>query len=621
MISTRTMVGVLAALLLPLLLAAAPAQAQQPGIRLDATLGYEGMYRPSTWTPISITASNSGTNAQGTIEWKAANSSAVFSQQIDLPNGSQKHLALNVQLPSSTRSGTLSFISGGTTLAQITLRADELDSDQLLVAVASSDSGLLNSLSGMTGSRFASARVAHIALADIPEHAAALASVSALFVHDLDTSAITEAQRRALGAWASVGGQLVVSGGSGDTTVAAGLGDLMLVDLPGGYQQATLKPLASGAAQQAGLPDAATISNATPRQGSSPRYSSLVYTRSTGGGQLIFTAFDLAALRGWAGEAGFWGGLLENHRIQPIMQSIQQYNGTSSWFSLDSITMLPVWGLFCIFALYILALGPVNYLILRRLRRLELAWVTIPALAVLFVAGIYVGGRAMRGGTTQIFQVNIFQGGATMADGIETSYTGIFSPNRDSYTIGFDPQTLLVQSAGDDGFYGSTRISGQYLTDDTGMKLWNEVVDIGEMRTVVSERTAANPAQASGKLRMTDTSLSGSITYSGIELEDAMVVHSTGNAQQLGRLRPNETKTIQISSTSPSIQSISMSETSHVRRDQILQALPYQMMNQPTSAFLIGWQTTATIAPTINGSPSQPQGVTLYIIQLDTAGQ
>lgn len=618
MISTRTMVGVLAALLL---LAATPAQAQQRGIRLDAALGYEGMYRPSTWTPISITASNSGTSAQGTIQWKASNSDAVFSQPIDLPNGSQKHVALNVQLPSSARNGTLSFISDGKTLAQITLRADELDSDQLLVAVASSDSGLLNSLSGMTGSNFTSARVAHIALADIPEHAAALASVNVLFVHDLDTSALSDSQRRALGAWASVGGQLVVSGGSGDTRVAAGLGDLSLVDLPGGYQQAPLKPLASGAAQQAGLPDSATISSATPRQGSSPRYSSLVYTRPTGGGQLIFTTFDLAALRGWAGEARFWGGLLENHRIQPIMQSIQQYNGTSSWFALDSLVMVPVWGLLCIFALYILALGPINYLVLRKLRRLELAWVTIPALAVLFVAGIYVGGRAMRGGTTQIFQMNIFQSGATAADGIETSYTGIFSPNRDSYTIGFDPQTLLVQSDSGDGYYGSDRVRGQYLTDDTGMKLWKEVVDIGEMRTVVSERTVANPAQASGKLRMTNTSLSGSITYSGIELEDAMVVHSTGNAQRLGRLRPNETKTIQISSTSPSIQSISLADANHVRRDQILQALPYQMMNLPTSAFLIGWQTTATTAPTINGSPSQPQGATLYIIQLDMAGQ
>jgi len=53
-------------------------------------------------------------------------------------------------------------------------------------------------------------------------------------------------------------------------------------------------------------------------------------------------------------------------------------------------------------------------------------------------------------------------------------------------------------------------------TDDSGMKLQNEVVDIGEMRTVLSERTAANPAQVISKLRITSTSLSGSITYSGV---------------------------------------------------------------------------------------------------------
>ncbi len=45
-------------------------------------------------------------------------------------------------------------------------------------------------------------------------------------------------------------------------------------------------------------------------------------------------------------------------------------------------------------ALFVLLVGPVNFVVLRRLRRPELAWFTVPALSVLFVAGFWLAGRA-----------------------------------------------------------------------------------------------------------------------------------------------------------------------------------------------------------------------------------
>jgi hypothetical protein len=42
---------------------------------------------------------------------------------------------------------------------------------------------------------------------------------------------------------------------------------------------------------------------------------------------------------------------------------------------------------------YALVVGPVNFLVLRRLRRRELAWMTIPAISVVALAGFWVAGR------------------------------------------------------------------------------------------------------------------------------------------------------------------------------------------------------------------------------------
>ena len=51
---------------------------------------------------------------------------------------------------------------------------------------------------------------------------------------------------------------------------------------------------------------------------------------------------------------------------------------------LASLALPPIGGLIAILGGYILLIGPLNYLILKRLDRRELAWLTMPALIVVF---------------------------------------------------------------------------------------------------------------------------------------------------------------------------------------------------------------------------------------------
>ena len=61
---------------------------------------------------------------------------------------------------------------------------------------------------------------------------------------------------------------------------------------------------------------------------------------------------------------------------------------------LPSLALPPIGGLIALLGAYILLVGPVNYLVLKRLDRREWAWVTMPVLIVVFAVGAYAFGAA-----------------------------------------------------------------------------------------------------------------------------------------------------------------------------------------------------------------------------------
>lgn len=119
----------------------------------------------------------------------------------------------------------------------------------------------------------------------------------------------------------------------------------------------------------------------------------LISQTTLGAGKIIFAAFDLAALRAWPGESNLWARVLDLQlRIELDIgaqfrfgfNDLLQNSLNTSLFPLPS-TM----ALLALIGVYIIVIGPINFLALRRLRRLEWAWVTTPLLIVIFLAAAY----------------------------------------------------------------------------------------------------------------------------------------------------------------------------------------------------------------------------------------
>jgi len=283
--------------------ASAPAWAalaqDQPPITLDVRVGYEGTYRIGEWFPVSVSIGNDGPDLRGMLEWSFTNQTdeQVFRQVIDLPRGSRKRVTMEVFARDFARTGQLRLLDGENPLVARDVNLDAADVGVFLAGVISSDPAMLNSLNSLQLVGFSSTLVRHLNAADLPEHTALLRGLNALFLHDTDTAALSPAQRDALSLWVSLGGQLFVSGGIGGQKAAAGLADLLPVQVGGALTQGDLSALA-GLTGTSALPNpAAALSPAQPRTGAEqfPPGSGLLFRWRYGSGLVTFSAFDFAS--------------------------------------------------------------------------------------------------------------------------------------------------------------------------------------------------------------------------------------------------------------------------------------------------------------------------------------
>jgi hypothetical protein len=195
----------------------------------------------------------------------------------------------------------------------------------------------------------------------------------------------------------------------------------------------------------------------------------LIVHGDLGRGRVAYWALDLtlAPLQGWAGNIALWQA--EVLRLcpwagSPAYRDAMSSPGRYEDSMINALRNLPdffvpapaVLGGFLL--LYIALVGPANYFILRRLRRVELSWITVPLLAMSLTFATYVGNFYTKGRdvfTNTISVVTLQSQGFASA----RTYVGVFAPAKRSYSLTFDGNPTIVPLS---NYYG------RYTTGDSG---------------------------------------------------------------------------------------------------------------------------------------------------------
>jgi len=435
-------------IVLVLLLTAAPAAAADVTMTVQPAFG--GLAKEGDWVTLWIDLRSEGGAAAGEVVLRVDPPSGLtllpdarYAVPFDLPAGGSSRQV--VSLPD--RQGwplRVELYAGGERVAERTVELDWQPRDVLLAGVLSEGEGLAEAL-GQLRSGEQAARVVRLSAEEMPDSATLLESFDVIALSRFDTGALSEAQIQALALWVARGGTLLLFGGpEWQRTLGPLPGHLLPVE-PAGTAEAPLTPL--GEAAGTPLPGSALVSAGPLVRGEALLGDDPVLAAAArvGSGRVIYLAYDpdLAPVADWAGQAALLGQLVGSPAWRlPGLQA--------DWRMQYALQQLPDWGLPRVWLVvlvlggYLLAAGPVSYLVLRRIDRREWAWFTVPLLALVFLGMVYgLGAGRFQGGITHLITTTELMPGS--GAGVMTTHTGVYAPGRTRLSLPL-PGARLVRA-------------------------------------------------------------------------------------------------------------------------------------------------------------------------------
>lgn len=546
-------------LVVPGVAAFAPLRQDQAQVDLTISAGYGGYYRLGQWTPVRINVSNAGADLEGEARVRTGGigglEQTTYSTPLSLPRGARKQVFLYVSLDDFTQRIQVEIVDQmGAIVERETANLRMANRSDLLMAVITESAFGATDLTALTPGT-GSARQTNWRLDHIPPLADALLGLDVIMFHDADTGALRAEQTAALAQWVLNGGHLIVAGGDAWQRTTAGLQDLLPVTLQGAVSLDTLQPLADYLRlPSTALAEGITAASNTPAPGARTLVTvdgvPVVVRGEYGGGVVDFLAVDPNAepLRSWSDRGYLWYTLLASVGQRPSWTE-----GFSDWSMAREATLttfntvLPTFLQLCGFlTLYIILLGPINYLVLKRINRREWAWFTIPGLILVFSVLAYSVGFNLRGNNPTVNRLTVVRVWAEHEEGQVMSLVGVQSPRRSTYDItverGYTLRTLPDEGIG---------LNVPALISEGTLYAARAIpIDAGTIASFAASGYRAAPSvDASAVWHLSAAQspyITGSVTNTtGVPLEDAVILVK-GEARPLGTLQSGETRRFDI---------------------------------------------------------------------------
>ncbi len=405
--------------ILALLAAARPAVAvQEAELQVSGSAGWNARVSRGDWTPVRIDLDNRGKKDADlviAITWGGSfatqptpnptldgntfygRSGPTLRIPVLLPARSRKRLSVTLFTPDTQQMSVWAFAldaATGRTLARGEMLTRFLDPQKRLVGIV----GKVKP-DGLESDHL---EAAALSAEELPEDWQGYSALDALvWLDGKATELRSAAQADALKQWISTGGKFYLARGNA-------------LDL-GGTPIADLLPVKLGATRQVDgvrtnhLPTGPlVILDSTRRSGvlraATEDGSPVVVEAMRDSGRVTFVAFDPTRESFAASDEGkdFWNWLLHFEKRTEVPEDLSVIRppaavGSTAIAELvgrfPDIAPPEVGGLFLLILLYLLVVGPFDYFLLRRLRKLEYTWFTFPAYVLVFTLFIlFVGG-------------------------------------------------------------------------------------------------------------------------------------------------------------------------------------------------------------------------------------
>ena len=533
---------------------AAPATtraADASGVVMEAKALLGGNARTGSWMAIDVHLTNSGPPIVGEIRLAGgAQGRTRFGAVVDLPTQSDKTYRLYAQPLSFGREIKIDLVSGETTVSTTKAAFTLLDVNRLVVGIVAERPGdIIGSIDLPPGPNGVAPLTVAIDPADLPARVEAWGTLDRLVWQDIDSSRLSPEQLTALRGWVAGGGRLVIVGGTSGPASLSAFPDLMLPYRPTAttdVSPASLGALLGEVPADAKVMPALSGELSEGRALASVGDRVVAADRAYGGGAVTIVGFDPTV--DWIAKTDtksrLWAQLLPpRSQGGPVIGDDSQIVSAAS--QLPALALPPIGGLIALLGAYILLIGPINYLVLRRLDKREWAWVTMPVLVVAFAAGAYGFGSLVRGSDLIINEVAIVRGSPGATEGTAQIYLGVFSPARGTYQLRIPGGALLSSPINGDFLGGDGATATLDVLQGDPAQVRNLGVGFGSLRTVRAE-TAMSVPLVQADLRLQDGRLKGTVTNASSEVLIKPAVVLGGTVAKLADLAPGATANVDV---------------------------------------------------------------------------
>jgi hypothetical protein len=541
-------------------------------VTLSVLVGYQDVVKPGEWMPVTVVAKNSGAGIDGTLELQEAlngqpevSGFPVYQAPISLASGASKRIRAYAIIDTSGATITARIVQNGRVI--VSQNSASPSTTSTLIGVLSDQGTSLDSFAAVHPASVA-ARVVHLAAGDLAESAIPLRAFDILAIDDFATDSLTTGQRTAIGDFVRAGGDLLLGTGAAWHKTLAGLPTVIVPMTVSGTTSVTTSLLGGAPVEVAtGASAPGPVWLAT---GSQP----LLLERQVGAGTVTMATFDWNQdpVAGWSGTASLLRQIIARSVIG-VGSSNQNFAyatgvpGPMSFASQPSIASksgalsstlgnlpgldlpsLQLTGLLVL--LYVLLVGPVNYLVLGAMRRRALAWVTVPLIAVVAAGGAYGAGVFTKGRSVQANQITILHVQPGWDHAYQETYTGIMAPSRGDYQAAIGGGRLLISPIVNNGSFGPGAFGTGSRAGSLRINVDNNNVTLPGMTAFVlggfATESMSSAPQLGAHLQLVNGKLTGTIeNHSNLTFTDAVLIMGD-NFQTFGALKPAATAAVSL---------------------------------------------------------------------------
>ncbi len=463
-------------------------QRDEPPVTVEnIRVGFQDVYKFGAWAPVWVDLKAGRARFSGSLE-------VVVPDDDGTPTVMQRPVSLEANgfatfvtyVRSGSRSPEMSLrvrdengrpVTRGIDVLNRNPRLNQLDSGQILLVTVGDPRGVsdIPTLSGFQGGSSSTVGtemvIARIEKPEqIPGRWYGFDAVEALVLDTSDRDvmdAIIAGRGQGLREWVRNGGHLVVAVATNWQQVRGSMLGEMLPAIPNGTTRLNdLRILESYAGASKPFPADAT--NVAVLEGADERGGQVVASSSAtplvvrgpyGFGRVTVVGLDVAGkpFADWEDKPLFWAKVIDLQARpgggpqQNIPGVIRQSNvsdlasllGRSLEQNFEGVTLVPFgWVAFFVF-LYILLIGPGDYLFLRKVvKRMELTWITFPAIVILVSVVAYFAAYAVKGTDLRINKVDVVDVDPAAGVARGTTWATVFSPQNRDYGMSVSPLPL-----------------------------------------------------------------------------------------------------------------------------------------------------------------------------------